>query len=220
MKKKSALAQTTFYVGVTFFAVVVLAIAAIVVAQVAQRYTLTDPNDSSVRLTAGPIVCTGVHLGKGEILTAAHCLAQLEIASMIYGELKYKVETGLGLLDTEVLWSAPEYDVALLHAPALRTKAATLSCNSLVIGERIFTTGNPLGYHRITTEGRVAGNMAASKDFKEYQLVDLTVAPGNSGGPVFNIKGSFVGIVVAIVPPFNFTFIVPSPTLCKLLGRG
>jgi S1-C subfamily serine protease len=54
--------------------------------------------------------------------------------------------------------------------------------------------------------------------------VDLTVAGGNSGGPVLDADGAVIGIIVGVmqtgiggVVPISLA--VPSTVICSLLGR-
>jgi serine protease Do len=64
----------------------------------------------------------------------------------------------------------------------------------LKVGDSVFAVGNPLGLERTTTQGIVS---TKSRNFEglTYIQTDAAVNPGNSGGPMFNLKGEVVGVI-------------------------
>lgn len=68
--------------------------------------------------------------------------------------------------------------------------------NQLKVGEWVAAIGSPFGLDNTVTAGIVS---ALSRDLPSDQYVpfiqtDVAVNPGNSGGPLFNMKGEVVGI--------------------------
>jgi serine protease Do len=169
---------------------------------------------------------TGVYLGNGNVLTAAHVA-------------KEGVASGFTVKDTHgtevhavVLWFDEVADVGLLKldgpfvdkdgvVEVLPT--AKLKCDTpdVKIGDFVKTTGYPLNLERISTWGRVAGEVTSREhlnDTKQVNFIaDMTIAPGSSGGPLFDTDGNLAGIVVAIsVAPVMSPIGVPMPALIAL----
>ncbi|WP_137389139.1 S1C family serine protease [Rhodoligotrophos defluvii] len=158
---------------------------------------------------------SGVHIGSGRILTAAH-------VTKLAPDGKLKVATDDGrILDGEVLWQSEVYDVALVRVEAPESVAASdLSCRTPAVGESFTAKGSPLGQDFISTWGRVSAPVRTIGPWKEGVLMDLSIAPGSSGGPVFDSAQHVIGIVVGMFRPQpGFGVIVPGSTVCALLAR-
>lgn len=122
-----------------------------------------------------------------------------------------------------------ERDVALLSGN-VSSKRSALSCKPVEIGQRLEIVGNPLGINFIHTWGRVAG-AARDVDGKTVFIMDASVGPGNSGGPVFNERGEVIGVVIALITadlspaPFpvpttiGLAAAVPSSVICGLIEK-
>ena len=166
---------------------------------------------------------SGVHLGRGIILTAYHVIAEGKAISVVT-EAGHRV-------DAKVLWTSPEYDVAMIEAvsqPSTLGKAS-LSCRVNQIGDAVEGVGNPGPLKFVHVWGRVAGLPVKGLRAAVTQTVDITVAPGMSGGPIFNSSGQVVGLFDAMLispqSPFSafsfpITFMVPSSTICRITGRA
>lgn len=152
---------------------------------------------------------SGVHIGGGYILTAAHVVTSRNI--------ELKLDDG-SHQPAHVLWTSPFHDVALLltdpsmgHAP--------LRCDIPVPGADIKLSGNPIDLEFISTFGRVAGEMSGVT-----VPVSATIVMGMSGGPVFDNRDRVVGISVAVTVAFGsltgIGHIVPGRIICELLGRS
>lgn len=164
---------------------------------------------------------SGVHIGHGLILTAAHVVK--DHADGI------KIKTDAGVETTaEVLWASAEHDVALLRDADLSAASARLDCRATKVGEHVSAVGNPGPLEFVTTWGRVAAIEKARANWKSTIMIDSTVAPGMSGGPLFDRYGHVIGIVVGVQisgsSPFGInivpiSYIVPSTDVCRLLAR-
>jgi S1-C subfamily serine protease len=99
--------------------------------------------------------------------------------------------------DVAVIWFDPAAFRAGVVAPLLVNDAAS----HLVVGQRVFTIGNPLGREKALTTGVV------SKIDKDSINSDININPGNSGGPLFTLDGQVAGITTSLLR--NLASIVP-----------
>lgn len=93
-------------------------------------------------------------------------------------------------------------DVALLKADAAQLPYVSLgSSSALAVGDQVVAIGNPLGELTSTmTVGYVSGKeRAVTTDGVTINMLqtDAAINSGNSGGPLFNMKGQVVGITTA-----------------------
>lgn len=163
---------------------------------------------------------SGVHIGNGYILTAAHVVEDRPEMTITGSDGKSVVGT--------VLWSNKAYDVALIRVTDHdNLSKSRLSCHAVLpIGERIEAIGNPVNLKWVHTWGRVSSDIGERGPWKISVLADIAIGPGMSGGPVFDRRGNVIGLAVGIsVAPLGFTpsiygvsYIVPSQAICALLA--
>ena len=131
------------------------------------------------------------------------------------------VETADGhIRSAELLWMSPTYDVALLRVVGLKAPVTPLECSAAIVGQQIKAVGNPGPYNFAHTWGRISAGAEERFRWKSAILVDVAAGPGSSGGPVFNMRGYVVGLVVGYheaIP--GVMIVVPSSTVCELLAR-
>lgn len=177
---------------------------------------------STVKLSFAQGHGSGVHIGNQLILTAAHVAA---------GQKAIAVKTSDGQsADAEVLWVSKEYDVALVRlSRPLKMASSPLSCADPQAGLPVTALGNPGPDEFVIMRGHVAASGAERFEIKSMMVLDMTVGPGMSGGPVFDADGNVVGIVNALMSfqtgPMSVSLLpiaysVPGKTLCMLLGRA
>jgi len=178
-------------------------------------------SDSMLNIFAGQSMGSGVYIGNGMVVTAAHVVAGVGAGA----EVKLKTDDGKELTG-EVAWLAPAYDIAFVRVKDIKDVAsADLACRSPVTGENVMVEGNPIMLRFVRSWGRVSSDKIETiGDWKEGFIVDATIAPGVSGGPIYDEDGSVIGIVVGMprlfgLGGFAYTIAVPSSTVCTLLGR-
>ena len=67
--------------------------------------------------------------------------------------------------------------------------------DDVVVGEKVIAIGNPLGLSYTVTEGIVSAvNREGPNGLKDYIQTDVTLNPGNSGGPLINRDGEVIGV--------------------------
>ncbi|MDW9762138.1 serine protease [Sinorhizobium meliloti] len=163
---------------------------------------------------------SGVHIGNGYILTAAHAVKDAKTATLKTKDGKTR--------QAAVLWANTEYDIALLRSQDGNMDAAALDCRVAQAGDFITSYGNPLNVEFAAAFGRIAGEPRALGPWKSVFVTDITTVMGQSGGPVFDADGRLIGITVGVMgAPMGFShslvgygFVVPSRAVCDLLARG
>jgi len=105
---------------------------------------------------------------------------------------------------------------------AERFKAARLGRSSgLQVGEGVFSVGTPLGLDHSVSQGIVAAlgrtHILRNKQTPLIQL-DASINVGNSGGPLFNLRGDLVGITTATIERAQgIAFAIPVDHIFALL---
>jgi S1-C subfamily serine protease len=204
--------------------IVLAAAAALALANCAASPAIAPPTNQAshtVKLVLPSGHGSGVHIGNGYIVTAAH---------VVGGETGFTLKSSAGDVQKgAVLWASKTYDIALVRAerPA-RLAAAKLACRDATVGETVTAEGNPATLEFVTAYGAVAGAPREMGPWKSAFVVDGTIVMGMSGGGVFDAKGNVVGIAVGVmsVPVgfgaslTGFGAVVPSSVVCELMGRA
>jgi len=93
-------------------------------------------------------------------------------------------------------------DIAVIKINAGGDLPVALLGNSrrLEVGEWIVAIGNPFGLEHTVTAGIVSakGRRIGAGPYDNFIQTDASVNPGNSGGPLINLRGEVVGINTAI----------------------
>ncbi|HYL24772.1 MAG TPA: Do family serine endopeptidase, partial [Burkholderiales bacterium] len=125
----------------------------------------------------------------GYLLTNAHVVAEME-------------EVTVKLLDrrefkAKVVGMDERTDVALLKIGVKGLRKVTIGdAAKLEVGEWVAAIGSPFGFENSVTAGIVSakGRFVPDETFVPFIQSDVAVNPGNSGGPLFNLRGEVVGI--------------------------
>jgi serine protease Do len=97
----------------------------------------------------------------------------------------------------KVLGSDKRSDVALIKIEASNLPVAKLGDPSrLKVGEWVVAIGSPFGFESSVTAGIVSakGRSLNQENYVPFIQTDAAVNPGNSGGPLFNMRGEVVGM--------------------------
>ena len=141
---------------------------------------------------------SGVLISNDRVLTAAHLVESTDrtVVEFSQGEL----------ISATVIGCALSADVALLqldHSPANYSAAKLSDSDQVAVGDEIFVVGAPYGISNTLSAGHVSGRRALnnrnSSGNIEFLQTDAAINSGNSGSPVFNLKGEVVGIVSNIM---------------------
>lgn len=117
-------------------------------------------------------------------------------------------------------------DIAVLRAetgtsviPARRSEGVQVR-----VGERVFAFGSPFGFKFSMSEGIVSGvgrfarGVTGPGGYTNFLQTDAAVNPGNSGGPLVDIRGRVIGMNTAIVTGDNLDGSVESKSQSAGVG--
>ena len=125
----------------------------------------------------------------GYILTNAHVV---DMADEVTVKLSDKRE-----FKAKVIGADKRTDVAVIKIEATGLQAVKIGDpEKLRVGEWVLAIGSPFGFESTVTAGIVSakGRSLPQENYVPFIQTDAAVNPGNSGGPLFNIKGEVVGI--------------------------
>ncbi len=125
----------------------------------------------------------------GVILTNAHVV---DDASKVTVKLTDHRE-----FEARVIGSDKTSDVAVLKIDGKDLPVVRLGDpSSLAVGEWVVAIGSPFGFENSVTAGIVSakGRNLPDDTYVPFIQTDVAVNPGNSGGPLFNLRGEVVGI--------------------------
>ena len=97
----------------------------------------------------------------------------------------------------KVLGSDAKTDIAVVKIEAKDLPYLTMgNSDELKVGEWVAAIGSPFGLDNTVTAGIVSAKSRKlpSDQYVPFIQTDVAVNPGNSGGPLFNMKGEVVGI--------------------------
>lgn len=103
----------------------------------------------------------------------------------------------------EILHQEKNLDLALLQANFdLPTPYARIADpRKLRVGQEVLAVGSPLGFAYSVSHGIISALNRDNLGVFNMTQSDAFLNPGNSGGPLFNLKGEIIGINSRIVPP-------------------
>jgi TPR repeat protein len=169
------------------------------------QYEINHPTDSSKSYHATPETSavyeqevngfgTGFIISKeGHVLTCYHVVQNA-------GTIKVKV--GRNLHSAALIRKDSINDLALLKLKGSFPALALSSKRIAKMGQEVFTVGypNPIlqGVNAKLTKGSINSLTGIQDDLRLYQI-SVPVQPGNSGGPLLDMNGNVIGIIVAML---------------------
>jgi serine protease Do len=124
---------------------------------------------------------------EGFILTNTHVV---DDAETIYVTLPDKREFKARLIGLD-----KRTDVAVLKIEVSNLPKLALGDSSrLRVGEWVLAIGSPFGLDNTVTAGIISAKSRETGDYLPFIQTDVAVNPGNSGGPLINMRGEVIGI--------------------------
>ena len=132
----------------------------------------------------------------GIVITNNHVIANAEDILVRVGDKEYKAK---------LVGADPYMDVAVLKMET-KDKFTTVKFGDsdlARVGDWAVAIGNPFGLGGTVTAGIIS---ARNRDinltrYDDFIQTDASINQGNSGGPLFNLKGEVIGINTAIIAP-------------------
>ena len=121
-------------------------------------------------------------------------------------------------LEGKVIGKDPKTDLALIKVKPKRPLTPVKWGDSKIarIGDWVVAIGNPLGLGGTVTAGIISARSRnlRSGPYDDYIQTDAPINRGNSGGPLFDLKGNVIGVNTAILSPsggsIGIGFAIPS----------
>ncbi|MFN7039244.1 MAG: DegQ family serine endoprotease [Alphaproteobacteria bacterium] len=166
-----------------------------------ERFGLIPPNmDGDDRQNSRKAVSLGSGFiidQSGYIVTNHHVIAEAEeITVKLYNDKQLKAK----LIGFDI-----KTDLALLKVESDNLPTVTFGdSDSARVGEWVLAIGNPFGLGGTVTAGIISARMRdinAGGIVDNFIQTDAAINKGNSGGPMFNMKGEVIGINTAIFSP-------------------
>ena len=159
---------------------------------------------------------SGFFLRPGEVVTNLHVIRGAKRCEVKTLDGKGKVFAVAGTLAID-----EEGDLALLSVemPRERPRASEIAEALPDEGESIFVIGNPLKLEGSVTDGIVSAVREVPNVGKIIQIT-APISHGNSGSPVFNLKGQVIGVVtVKVTNGQNINLAIGVARLAELKPR-
>jgi len=102
----------------------------------------------------------------------------------------------------KVIGTDTRTDIALIKINATKLPYVKIGdIDKLRVGEWVLAIGAPFGFENSVTAGIVSakGRSLPQENYVPFIQTDVAVNPGNSGGPLFNLRGEVVGVNSQII---------------------
>ncbi len=155
----------------------------------------------------------------GIVVTNNHVIQNAEDILVKIGSKDYKAK---------ILGSDPYADIAVLKMETNETFNPVKFGDSdkARVGDWVVAIGNPFGLGGTVTSGIVS---ARNRDinltrYDDFIQTDASINQGNSGGPLFNLKGEVIGINTAIIAPgqtgsIGIGFAIPANAASNIVNQ-
>ena len=123
----------------------------------------------------------------------------------------------------DVIATSSDHDLALIRVQASALPTLPLGDSDAIRpGDPIVAIGNPMGLENTVSNGLVSARRQVDEGDNAFEVLQVSapIAPGSSGGPLFNEHGEVIGIATAILEAGqNLNFGVPAIYLSSLMRQ-
>ena len=132
----------------------------------------------------------------GIVITNNHVIANAEDILIRVGDKEY---------NAEVIGADPYMDLAVLKIKTNdKFKPVRFGDSTKArVGDWVVAIGNPFGLGGTVTSGIISARnrQIGLTRYEDFIQTDASINQGNSGGPLFNLKGEVIGVNTAIIAP-------------------
>jgi serine protease Do len=155
----------------------------------------------------------------GYIVTNNHVIEGADqITAVLQDERKF---------EAKLIGRDPKTDLALLKVKSSKDLPYVPfgASDTARVGDWVLAIGNPLGLGGTVTAGIISarGRDIRSGPYDDYIQTDAPINRGNSGGPMFNLKGEVIGINTVIFSPsggsVGIGFAIPTSTAEPVINQ-
>src|SRR5476651_1197399 len=123
----------------------------------------------------------------GYILSNAHVIEGADTITVTLSDQRE--------FDAKVIGADTRTDIALLKIDGKDLPQASIGSSAKArVGEWVIAIGSPFDLDHTVTAGIISAKARETGDFLPLIQTDVAVNPGNSGGPLINMRGEVVGI--------------------------
>lgn len=152
--------------------------------------------------------CGGIVNGSGWVLSPNRVVTN---AHVVAGVINPKVYDDNGTHDAKVVAFDAKADIAVLATSHLAGRPLTLNTDFLAPGATALVIGYPGGGPQRTNAAIVLEQVdalgrdiyARNKTVRNVYILQTTIIPGNSGGPLLDAEGRVVGVVFGTSTTYN-----------------
>ena len=172
------------------------------------------PQRKTTALGSGFIIAA-----EGLVVTNNHVIADAD-------EIEVVFDDGLRL-PAKLRGSDPNTDLALLEIKSDQPLPFVKfgDSDAARVGDWVVAIGNPFGLGGTTTSGIISarGRDIQAGPLDDFIQIDAPINRGNSGGPLFNIRGEVIGVNTAIYSPsggnVGIGFAIPSAIADNVISQ-
>lgn len=180
-----------------------------------------SPREIADRSTASVVsVHTEGSLGTGFVVRADGWIATNLHVIEQGGDVAVTFTDGRELPVVEIVNASRQHDLAILRVEAEKLPVLSLGDSERVRpGDPVVAIGHPLGFEDTVSNGLVSALRHVSDELDVLQI-SAPIAPGSSGGPLFDDQGRVIGVATAIIQGGqNLNLALPAKYVGDLLAH-
>jgi hypothetical protein len=168
--------------------------------QIATETRSLTPREIADRSTAAVVsVHNEESLGTGFVVRADGWIATNLHVIESGGDVSITFTDGRTLPVVEIVNASREHDLAILRVEAAKLPVLPLGDSERVRpGDPVVAIGHPLGFEDTVSNGLVSALRHVNEQLDVLQI-SAPIAPGSSGGPLFDDRGRVIGVATAII---------------------